>query len=99
MTERRDWVMRVMTDEKVNELFQLTDEILGQHPENHDDILDMITGKLFAMYTGPQRAVFNLMQMKQLVILRNLLASVNELKDTPIIGDIIRKFMEENKGG
>ena len=99
MAERQDWVIRAMTDEKVNELFQLTDEILGQYPENHDDILDMITGKLFAMYTDISRAVFNTEQVKQLILLRNLLDSLNEMKDMPLIGDIIRKYMEESGHG
>jgi hypothetical protein len=93
--KRKDWVMRIMTDEKANEMFQITEELLILNPENHDDILDLITGKLFAMYKDTSRAVFNAEQVKQLILLRNLLGSLNEMKDMPIIGDIIRKLMEK----
>jgi hypothetical protein len=87
--------VEVMTHEKANELFQITEELLSLYPENHDDLLDLITGKLFAMYTDISRAVFNAEQVKQLILLRNLLGSINEMKDMPIIGDIIRKLMGE----
>ena len=95
MAERQDWIMRVMTNEKANELFQITEELLSLYPENHDDILDLVTGKLFVMYKDNSRAVFNAEQVKQLILLRNLVGSLKEMKDMPIIGDIIRKFMEE----
>lgn len=95
----KKWVMQVMTDEKTNELFGLMDDILSQYPDNHDDVLDMVTGKLFAMYTDPTRAVFNAEQVKQLVLLRNLLGSLNEMRDMPIIGDMIRKLLEGGRDG
>lgn len=94
MAENKDWVTRIITDEKANELFQITKELLDLYPEHHDDVLDIVTSKLFAMYDDISRAVFNLEQVKQLILIRNLVASLNELKDMPLIGDIIRKLME-----